>query len=493
MDKILVIEDDENIRANVLDLLEAEGFAATGAPDGSSGVELAVRLLPALIICDVMMPGIDGYEVLEILSMKPATAVIPFVFLSARTERADVRRGMALGADDYITKPFTRSELLEAIRSRLKRHRTLESAAEHAARASTPSSAAPAASTARSRPRAGQEPSPIVADAAMRALFAQIERIAPAPISVLILGETGAGKEVIAEHIHRTSGRRGRFLALNCAALPENLLESELFGHEKGAFTGALATKEGLFESADGGTVFLDEVGELPPATQVKLLRVLEDRSVMRVGGRSARTIDVRFVSATNRDVEQDVAHGGAFRQDLYFRLNGITLNVPPLRERRADIAPLAAAFAAASSAATGRNTTPELSAEALRVLEGYEWPGNIRELRNLIERAVLLCDGPLIEPSHFPSKLSARDASTRDASTRDPSAPAALDAGAQPADPRARLLSELERVERERIVDALARCAGNQTQAAELLGISRRTLLTRLETYDLPRPRKRL
>jgi len=476
MGKILVIEDDDNIRANVLDLLEAEGFAGIGARDGQAGVELAVQQLPALIICDITMPGIDGFEVLEILSMKPTTAAIPFVFLTARAERANVRRGMALGADDYITKPFTRAELLEAITSRLKRRKTLDAAAEQAARANvTPASASGPAAT----PRADL----IVADPAMKALFGQIERIAPAPISVLILGETGVGKEIIAEQIHRQSGRRGRFVALNCAALAENLLESELFGHEKGSFTGALQTKEGLFETADGGTVFLDEVGELPLATQVKLLRVLEDRNVMRVGGRSARSIDVRFVSATNRDVEGDSVQGG-FRQDLYFRLNGITLQVPPLRQRPADIAALARAFVSVSTRSHGSARALELSTAATAVLESYDWPGNIRELRNVIERAVLLCDGSSIEPAHLPPKLTANTP------TPPPSAHAREP---QPSvDPRARLLGEIERLDRERIIEVLARCGGNQTHAAEQLGMSRRTLVTRLHVYDLPRPRKR-
>jgi DNA-binding NtrC family response regulator len=469
MGKILVIEDDDNIRANVLDLLEAEGFEGIGACDGQSGVELAVRELPAMIICDIAMPGIDGFEVLEILSMRPATAAIPFVFLTARAERANVRRGMALGADDYITKPFTRAELLEAIVSRLKRRRALDAAAEEAARANL----APARAIHTSMPRADL----VVADPAMKAIFSQIERIARAPISVLILGETGVGKEIIAEQIHKQSGRQGRFIALNCAALAENLLESELFGHEKGSFTGALQTKEGLFEAADGGTVFLDEVGELPLATQVKLLRVLEDRKVMRVGGRSPRSVDIRFISATHRDIEHDAA---SFRQDLYFRLNGITLNVPALRARRADIGPLARAFTSAACRTQPR--TFELSPGAVDALEAYDWPGNIRELRNVIERAVLLCDGPRIEPVHLPTKLTATA----------PTPPPPSESQTRLIDPRARLLNEIERLDRERIIEALARCGGNQTHAAEILGMSRRTLVTRLQDYDLPRPRKR-
>jgi DNA-binding NtrC family response regulator len=246
MNKVLVIEDDENIRLNVLDLLDAEGFEGLAAYNGETGVKLAVQHLPDLIICDVGMPGIDGYEVLEILSMKPATAVIPFVFLSARAEHADIRRGMTLGADDYLTKPFTRAELLDTIRTRLLRSRHRASNEP----TSDTSPAQPLAAGHRSAPAPRTAQRIVLEDPTMRALFAQLERIAAGPISVLILGETGVGKEVVAEQIHRLSRRRGPLVALNCGALPESLLESELFDHEKGAFTGAIASKPGFFESA---------------------------------------------------------------------------------------------------------------------------------------------------------------------------------------------------------------------------------------------------
>jgi len=472
MSKVLVIEDDEAIRSNVLDLLEAEGYDGIGAPTGEAGLELAVQQLPALIICDVGMPGIDGFEVFEILSAQPTTAVIPFIFLSARAERQDVRRGMALGADDYLTKPFTRKELLESIEVRLRRSRASEPLAVPDAPVAQSSSANPAANV-------DAQPGVVIADPAMQALFAQVQRVARGQISVLILGETGVGKEVLAEEVHRRSGRGGRFVALNCAALTESLLESELFGYEKGAFTGAMRAKEGLFEAADGGTLFLDEVGELPPSTQVKLLRVLENRKVQRVGATTARDVDVRFVSATNREVE-DESGLGDFRQDLFFRLNGISLTVPPLRERALDLAPLAAHFIAGACLSVERNSVPRLSDDALAVLKRYAWPGNIRELRNVIERAVLLCDGDAIQPAHLPPKLTAmRGPSTTTTTTTD-------------LDPRARLLQQMEQIERDRVIEALTSCAGNQTQAAELLGISRRTLVTRLGQYELPRPRKR-
>jgi two-component system, NtrC family, response regulator AtoC len=478
--KILVIEDDAGIRANILDLFEAEGFEGIGACDGESGVTLAVQQLPDLIICDIAMPGINGYEVFEILSMQAATAVIPFIFLSARAERADIRRGMTLGADDYLTKPFTRTELLDSIHARLRRTRVR-------GRSEAPGAPVPSLPP---EPDSSERPwsadGVVVRDAAMRGLFAQIDKVAKSPISVLILGETGVGKEIVAEQLHRASGRKGRFIALNCAALTESLIESELFGFEKGAFTGALRSKEGLFESAEGGTLFLDEVGDLPLGTQVKLLRVLEERKVMRVGGLSARSVDVRFVAATHRDIEKE-AEGGAFRQDLYFRLSGVTLNVPPLRQRQADIAPLLELFIAGSCKALNRVQRPRASTETLSLLQQYSWPGNIRELRNVMERAVLLCDGPTLEPGHLPPKLSI-PASPSAA----PAQPGTAQSDALAHDPRARLLGALEQVERQRVVDALAHCAGNQTQAAEMLGISRRTLVTRLAMYELPRPRKK-
>ncbi len=475
MSKILVIEDDAGIRANILDLFEAEGLEGIGASDGESGVTLAVQQLPDLIVCDIAMPGIDGYEVFEILSMQPATAVIPFIFLSARAERADIRRGMTLGADDYLTKPFTRAELLDSIHARLRRTRARGWSEAPPPLVPMPVPSAPSGEPGWSRDGI------VVRDEAMRAMFAQIDKFAKSPISVLILGETGVGKEIVAEHLHRASGRKGRFVALNCAALAESLIEGELFGFEKGSFTGAVHSKEGLFESAEGGTLFLDEIGDLPLGTQVKLLRVLEERKVMRVGGRSARSVDVRFVAATHRNIETESTNG-TFRQDLYFRLSGVTLAVPALRDRRADIAPLVELFIAGSSKALGRTQRPRASAETLALLERYTWPGNIRELRNVIERAILLCDSPVLEPAHLPPKLVSEPlAQTTSQQTV-----------VDPRDPRARLLGQLEQVERQRVIDALSQCAGNQTQAAEMLGISRRTLVTRMAMYELPRPRKR-
>ena len=336
-----------------------------------------------------------------------------------------------------------------------------------------------------------------------------VARVAASSISVLILGETGVGKEMLAEAVHRQSPRAEKtFLRLNCAALSESLLESELFGHERGAFTGAVAQKRGLLETADGGTVFLDEIGELPVATQVKLLRVIEERKVTRVGGLDARSLDVRFVAATNRDLEAEVARG-TFRQDLFFRLNGITLAIPPLRERVEEIEGLALDFIVAAS--RGRSRTPQLSAEALALLKAYSWPGNIRELRNVMDRATLLCGNGDIALRHLPvEKMNAPvTARVQPRSLAPPAGPASRSApppfppnegttDAWPAmrdsgvPPPAGLRGELEALERQRILDALERCAWNQTKAAQMLGLSRGVLMARLDQYGIARPRKR-
>jgi two-component system, NtrC family, response regulator AtoC len=388
----------------------------------------------------------------------------------------------------------------------------------------------------------------IVADRRMQDLYSLAERIAAGNITVLILGETGVGKEVLAERVHRLSPRSARpYLKLNCAALSETLLESELFGHERGAFTGAVAAKQGLLETADGGTIFLDEIGELPHSIQVKLLRVIEERMVLRVGGLKARPLDVRFIAATNRDLENEITRG-TFRQDLFFRLNGATLVIPPLRERVSEIPDLARAFIGQAARQMGMAAQPALSREALEVLCAYSWPGNIRELRNVVERAVLLCTGGAILPAHLPLEkmrvtlgMRPTPSALMPASVRQtlppgtmmpslgspgptmpppsfgaaahqpppPRPPAPLppppSAAAPPlhgqaADPTVQLVVPLEgsgahgggaESEKDRILRALNECAGNQTAAAARLGIARRTLINKLELYGISRPRK--
>jgi two-component system, NtrC family, response regulator AtoC len=311
-----------------------------------------------------------------------------------------------------------------------------------------------------------------------------VDLVAASTLSVVLLGETGAGKEVTAARIHAGSPRRaGPFVRINCAALAETLLESELFGHERGAFTGAVKTKTGLLESAHGGTVLLDEVGEMPLATQAKLLRVLESREVMRVGSVETRVIDVRIVAATNRDLPAFVAAGG-FRSDLYFRLNGITIRVPPLRERRDEILPLARTFLAQASQGRPAAFTPA----ALSKLESYAWPGNVRELRNVVERALVLSGGSGVIDSQHLSVESMVFVSPQQQEQQ----PVAVRRAAQTEPPPGMSLrADVEDFERKRIEQALAEAHGNQTRAAELLGISRRTLVSRLDAFDMPRPRK--
>jgi DNA-binding NtrC family response regulator/pSer/pThr/pTyr-binding forkhead associated (FHA) protein len=352
---------------------------------------------------------------------------------------------------------------------------------------------------------------------AMRRLQPVIDKIAAGVINVLILGETGVGKEVLARTLHTRSPRSSKpLLCINCAALSESLLESELFGHERGAFTGAVSSKPGLLESAEGGTVFLDEVGEMPLALQAKLLRVLEQREVLRVGSLKPRPIDVRFIAATNRDLETESARG-RFRPDLFFRLNGMSVEIPPLRERVDEIEPLARIFLKQACVAAGRTEDVRISMQAMALLKRYRWPGNVRELRNIIERAVLLSNDETITLEHLPSekmgpvveiRASRGNASFAQATLPPPgmarrTAPPPLrDLSDEDAEEitMTDVAREMPRIgpvdprddERRRIVAALEQCAGNQTQAAKILGISRRTLVTRLGTYALPRPRKK-
>jgi transcriptional regulator with PAS, ATPase and Fis domain len=317
-------------------------------------------------------------------------------------------------------------------------------------------------------------------DQAMLRIQQLAARAAAGTINVLITGETGVGKELLAETVHRLSPRRrGPYVCLNCAALSETLLESELFGHERGAFTGAVQAKPGLMETAHGGTLFMDEVGELPLPTQAKLLRVLETREVARLGSVKPRKIDVRFLAATNRDLEAEIERG-AFRRDLYFRLNGITLTIPPLRARVGEIKRLAETFVSQICRELGR-PEPGIPAKVLQLLEAYSWPGNIRELKNMMERAVLLCAGPMLDTEHLPmEKLGASQSSPGIASA--PASAAETGPNAVPPGPPD---------ERQRIIDALASCAGNQSRAAKMLGIPRRTFVARLDQYKIPRPKK--
>jgi two-component system response regulator AtoC len=331
-------------------------------------------------------------------------------------------------------------------------------------------SASSATSAFRACPASPRAP---IANGALERLRPWVERIARGNLPVLITGETGVGKDLLANMVHALSPRRlGPFVSLNCAAIPEQLFEGELFGYERGAFTGAERAKPGLLESAEGGTVFLDEVGEMPLAMQAKLLRAVDQREVMRIGARKPRAIDVRFVSATNRDLEADALRG-AFREDLYYRLHGVTLVVPPLRDRVPEIAPLARMFAHEAARRIGKDEAPVFDHAVIARLERHAWPGNVRELRNVVERAVLLSRGGPLTLEHLPEEKSERPLSTI--------------ADERLHDARARSLEDA----RARIVDALRQCDGNQTHAATVLGISRRAIITRIAKHGLARPRR--
>jgi two-component system response regulator AtoC len=334
-----------------------------------------------------------------------------------------------------------------------------------------------------------------VIDPSPQAIPAMVRDFAGSPASVLILGETGVGKEVLASTIHELSGRGGPMSRINCAALSESLLESELFGHEKGAFTGAAAQKIGLIEAAHGGTVFLDELGEMPLGIQAKLLRVVEHREVLRLGSTKPIAIDVRFIAATNRDLPAEVA-AGRFRRDLYFRLDGVTLIIPPLRERRGLIGPLALRFLEHAGRAK-----PRLTSEVLAALEAYPWPGNVRELKAVMERAVVLARGGDLMVKHLtfvrktdhasvppPSQPPPPPPGSGSASTTEPGIPTL--GSAAPGGESLAFLDDEQRVDRERVLKALEDCAGNQTRAAKLLGISRTAFVTKLRIYRIPRPR---
>ncbi len=361
----------------------------------------------------------------------------------------------------------------------------------------------PEALVARSseRLRGKETPPPVegvvIEDARMRRVYALANSAARGAISVIILGETGVGKDVMAQEIHRMSARaKAPFVAINCAAVSEGLLESELFGHEKGAFTGATEAKAGLLETAPGGTVFLDEIGDMPPKLQATLLRVIQTKQLQRVGSVKTRPIDVRFIAATHRDLEAEIA-AGRFRQDLYYRLNGISLHIPPLRERRSEILPLVRTFLAQFARELGDRPAPEISPEAARVLEAYPWKGNVREVRNIVERALLLCDGPEILPEHLPIETMAANSISFSVPAPAPAMPAAMPAMGEPGRstpagrPTAPSGGGVVDEEKERILRVLAEHGGNQTQAAKALGIARSTLIARLESYGVPRPRK--
>ena len=449
MSHVLVIDDEPGLRQSLGLLLADAGYEVASEGDGAKALARALAEPFDLILCDVRMPEMSGLEFLRAYKDGGGAALI--VMMSAYGGEEAALAAMKEGAYDYIPKPFRPDEVVLTLRKAEERERLRHTVATLRAQLDT----SPAARAL------------IAESASMKQALALVARVAEHRTTVLITGERGTGKEVIAQAIHRASSRAARpFVAVNCAAIPEALLESELFGHVKGAFTGAAADRPGLFEQADGGTLLLDEIGELPLALQAKLLRVLQEGELRRVGDQRTRRLDVRLLAATAKNLAAEAA-AGRFREDLFDRLNVVTIHLPPLAERRDDVAPLARHFAARLARRFGRPLT--LSPGALAWLEQQQWPGNIRQLEHAIERAAVLSDAAILEADHFRSgSLSVT-----------PPAPL-WDMGT------GTLGEAVEAAERAAIAAALAAAGGNRRDAAQRLGISLRTLFYKLRQYQL-------
>jgi two-component system, NtrC family, response regulator AtoC len=446
---ILIVDDEPSIRKVLGAHLRRDGYDVTAAASGVEAIEILQEEGADLVITDLRMPGMDGLELLR--WVKQSYPGLPVIMLTAHGTVDSAVEALKRGAQDYLTKPFDQDELKLVILKAL--------AQEEKSRRSFKSDEAPKDAIV------GDTPS-------MRAVFTLIEKVASSPSTVLLTGESGTGKELVARAIHHSSERReAPFITLNCGAIPENLFESELFGHERGAFTGAVTSKPGRFEIADGGTLFLDEIAELPKDLQVKLLRVLQDQTFERVGGLKTIRVDVRLVAATNSDLRQAVA-GGAFREDLFYRLNVVPIVLPPLRERADDIPLLAQHFLQKFNRRLDKHVQG-ISGEAMAVLQAAPWPGNIRELENLIERAVLLSDGGTLGVDDFPGVEGGG-----------PSLP--TEEGSDALGLKEYVRVHTARLERARIKKALAQEEGNVTRASRLLGISRKSLQTKMKEYGL-------
>ncbi len=451
MARILIVEDEQHAR-------EALGEVFDGAHDVSLAADVVearaaiAAHAPDLVLTDVVLPGDeDGLDLLR--EIKTDHAGTPVIIMTAYGSVEKAVRAMRDGAHDFLEKPLDLARLRNLIASTLQGR----------------DQAAAAAPYREGLTEAGVPPGFIGSAPAILDIFRTVSKVAPTNASVLILGESGTGKELIAEAIHKASPRaKAPFVKVNCAALPEGLLESELFGHVKGAFTGAVRDRAGRFEQADRGTLFLDEVGEVPPHTQVKLLRVLQNREIERVGEGRSRPVDVRLVTATNADLDDAVARG-TFRDDFYFRLKVISIRVPPLRERRGDIPALAEHFRQMYSERHGRAVVG-IAPEAMDVLRGYDWPGNVRELENTIEAAVVLTEGDTVLPEVLPEEVGGEQR-VEDLPEGDV---IRIPAG-----------TSLPDAERTIILDTLTRTGGNKTAAARILGIGLRTLYRKLEQYE--------
>ena len=476
---LLIIDDEPKMSGVLARMLSRDGYSVQWTDNPHKAVTLLSEGTFDIILCDLRMPGLSGIDVLE--HAKKHSPDVDFVMMTAYATPQTAVESMKKGAIDYLIKPFSIDELRALIR-RIEVTRT-ERPADSPDNAPAPVPGTPPGATrssvAQAMPSAGAGAGAAAADLPgiiaesheMKEVITRIRKVAASDASVLLRGESGTGKEVIARAIHRLSSRASApLISVNCGAIPESLMESELFGHIKGSFTGAIENRKGLFESADGGSIFLDEIGEVPPYLQVKLLRVLQEGEIQRVGESTQRAVKVRVIAATNRDLEADVARGD-FRQDLYYRLNVIPITLPPLRERRADIQPLIHHFLRRFSPA---GAVLRLSPPASRLLTAYDYPGNIRELENAIEHAVVLCEGGEIQPADLPVQIqNAGSFKTSGTSLTSHFAPSSTP-------------GHLEEIEVRCILSALEKSRYNFTRAAQHLGITRRTLGYRIHKYGL-------
>jgi two-component system NtrC family response regulator len=449
---ILAIDDDDSLRRVVEYNLAEEGYRVITAADGPSGLEAYQREAVDVVLTDIRMPGMEGIELLARLkAMQPE---LPVIMLTAFGTIDSAVEAMRLGAFDYLTKPFSRDQLRASVRKALE---VAELRSENRQLREVVSERFSFANM-------------IAGSRAMRAVSDTASRVAQTDTTVLLVGESGTGKELLARAIHFNSGRaRGAFVTVNCAAIPEQLLESELFGHRRGSFTGAVVDKRGKFEMANGGTVFLDEIGELAPLLQVKLLRVLQEREIDKVGETRPIKVDVRVLAATNRDLEKMIA-GGTFREDLYYRLAVVPIRMPPLRERVDDIPLLVDAFLEKHAQRLG-HARPAIQKDVYSAFNLYSWPGNIRELENVVERALVLDKDGVIGLDDLPDRL--RTPAQRIGNVRIELPDEGI---------------SLEKVERELILTALEKHDWNQTRAAAYLDVTRSTLLYRMQKYALER-----
>ena len=449
-ERLLVVDDEPSMREFLDIMLSNDGYQVKTAGSGEEALELYRREDPDLVLTDVKMPGMSGLDLIrEIHSFDPAA---PIIAITAYACADDAIRAVKEGAYDYISKPFQIEDLRIVVRNALETRRLREENRR-----------------LRNAIEGKNQFEDIIGESrGMLEVFSLISRVAPSKANVLVMGESGTGKELVAMAIHRLSHRSGQpFVVVNCSAIPENLLESEMFGHVKGSFTGAVANKPGLVEAAHQGTLFLDEVGEIPMSIQAKLLRFLQDRQFRRVGDNEDRRVDVRVIAATNRNLEKEMEEG-AFREDLYYRLNVIRLTLPPLREREEDIPLLLDHFLERFSAEQGK-TISKVSSLAMRVLCNYHYPGNVRELENVIERCVTLEQSDQLTAEHLPPKL-VESAESQDAAGGPEIPPGGID-----------LNQATENLERELISKALTMSGGNRSRAARLLGITLRSMRYRL------------